>query len=415
MALTNKEVAEITGDTEEEIARITKEDGIDASIKNTSQLPSTDVMKISTDGAVCDVCGQEFTGVMAKAQLGRHKSAKHGIKSASAKEKGTAITSEQAKTEIPTTETYLATVLRAFSVPNQPGILLSMQNNPDDIPRLKDMLRAVALPNQKIEAVITLYREYLGVPSKSVDAETPSSQQSPLKQTLSTLSDTIALQSLQKIAGGGGHESSEVASLKLQLAEMKDMLLRQKSDDELKLLKEELKKSKEETEGHMGSVASALKEYITEDRHKWEMFQKDQAYSAELKAIREALQASQSGASLTLGEKMLNKGEALADKVLGGVGKFNADIINRTVANDVMEQAQRLRAMGFQPSEITQLVTATAPRPKIVNAEADHVNLQKEYQMLEKATAQPPQPKTMEEITAEHFKAMPPLKMNVEQ
>lgn len=113
-------------------------------------------------------------------------------------------------------------------------------------------------------------------------------------------------------------ESSEVAGLKAQIQEMKNLPVQNQLKTEIEKLKEEkrieidkvnetLKKNREYREGQMGSIASSLKEWMGENEHRWQFFQKDSEYNKKLDELKEEIRKSASSNNTNLTEKMLNK------------------------------------------------------------------------------------------------------------
>lgn len=380
----------------------------DASVRSTDQLPSTDIQKVpAIDGVVCDVCGQEFTGTMSRAQLGRHKSAKHGIKSAK---------SAEPKAEdiiIPTSESYLGTLLKAFSIPNKEGILLAMQNTPNDLHRLKDMLRAVAVPAPKIEGVITLYSENLGLKPEAAST-VPEVRTSPLKEVLGTMQDSLNIKLLQKmLSDDSGKESSksEIESLKRQMDErdkkLEELLLKKETDTKIEKLEAEIKRQKEENNSQVGSVSAVVEKLI----HELDKRDIQQQAREEMQKKDRIIEQMQTNTAAPLAEKMLNKVDGMLTNAGATFAKQNEQTIR---ANESIERSQMALALlrsGLTPEQTMEVIGSPKLSRPNFDIQGEYANLQKVNEAIKpKAPAQPLDP--IEEATR---KALQPIKMNAGQ
>lgn len=373
--------------------------------------------KIIDDTTVyCDVDGCEayFSGDMAKAQLGRHKSTKHGIKPQKP-------VKPIIVNEIPTSATYLETLLTAFGIPNKPGILLSLQNNPEDVTRLKDMLRAVATPMGKIDGVLTLYKEYLGVPTKNIDTNTPPKD----------FTDEMIIQAEKKsraewianLYGGGGHnkDTGEMSRLTQMIADMqkqqaeqqrqfneklvemqkqyKDDIEKSRTHDEIQALKKTLEDSKREAGGQIGGVMDNLKEFaqsitnmteknMMQNENKFEKLLLEMRHSKETDELKNQLQ--QANSSKPMGEKMFE----LLDKKTDAAGQAFASAMKETIGTERADSISRLIQNGIPAHQAMQIV-GVSQRPILPSAEAEYQKLQIATQELEREQAakqEAPQP-----------------------
>lgn len=408
MALTNKEVAEITGDTEEEIERIT---GIDDTL---NQLTSPDMMKVSDidiveDGIRCDYpgCEASFSGVMAKAQLGRHKSAKHNIKKASVTVDNKPTQTTVQSSIIPTSETKLEAILKAFSVPSKEGIMLSMQDKPDDIHRLRDMLRAVSVPAGKIEAVTNLYSEYLGVKSENNNIVPKIPEMEFADKMMIEAEKKAKAEWVAKLYGGNSNNqpNHEMDALKTQMNSiletnklLQQQLIENKRESEISELKkqnqlliEQIKQNKDDADGQAGHLAASMKDFATNISHMLEKKELESTFTKELQAIQKKLDEQSQGKTATnaaeLSSRVLDKTAELLSSAGNGFVKFNENMTRMSSQKDAGETALALMSRGVSPDQLSVIFqnNPVQPRNPGINAEA-------EWHKMAQAVATEPQP-----------------------
>ncbi len=416
MTLSRKETLDIIGSTEEEEQERTRlaqaeepswlhsKNVDDARNTNTNELPSVDVLKTSEERKfICDVCGKEVSTSLALSGHKRTHAPKGTLSRTAEKSEPTA---KEISGLLPENLKYLESVLKGFSAKSVPNIISGMQDNPSDLNELRDLLVASGTDQKSHTFILRRYGNYTGQPLPS-EGNVVVEKASPVKAMYEKMrNDRMeeAYIKMMEAQAGGANRNPETESLKLQLAEMgKRIEERDRKIEEIFTKREQEEKLKS-LEGGIGQIGSVLKDFMIDQDKKFTDF----LHRQELEKKDKEIQQISNNSAAPLAEKMLNKVDNLISNAGDGFMNVNKRVMEYNQSEMKGQQALTMRNAGFAPDQITAILANQPQKPKI--------DLQAEYQNLQRVTGTEaqPKPKTMEETTAEHFKAMPPLKMNVE-
>ncbi len=305
-------------------------------------------------------CDASFSGTMARAQLGRHKSAKHGIKKEVEQKTKGKLNTENLN-QIPTSSSYLEELLEGFAIPNRKGILLALKDDSQNIDELREALKSVRVDKNTADYIVKKYASSVGKNVADIGTPVTEPQISPLKATVGMLNDSLQVQLLQNMLQPKQSDTKnpELEQMKLQMASMVEqnkrleaLLTQQKVDNEINLLKKALEDSKREYGGQLGSLSDSMKEFVTAMMNSQEKMalQNDNKFEKlilqmqhkqetdELKKEVEIAKANSNKSFIEKGLEVVDKKLDAAGQVFGMAAKQNIDIEKAQTARDLINQ-----------------------------------------------------------------------------
>ncbi len=296
----------------------------------------------------CDECDASFSGTMARAQLGRHKSAKHGIK----KEVQTKDVKkvEKSDSQIPTSASYLEELLEGFAIPNRKGILLALKDDSQNIDELREALKSVRVDKNTADYIVKKYAASVGKNVADTGAAVVEPQISPLKATVGMLNDSLQVQLLQNMLQPKQSDTKnpEVEQMKLMMSRLEEsnralqqQLTQQATENRIKQLEEELKESRKEAQNDIGSLASSLKDFTQNLTNAFEKHILERDFHRredELKKEVEIAKANSNKSFIEKGLEVVDKKLDAAGQVFGMAAKQNIDLEKAQTARDLINQ-----------------------------------------------------------------------------
>ncbi len=342
----------------------------------------------NTNTETCEQCGAQFHGKMAKAQLGRHKSAKHGI---------TSVKESKATTKVdtgilPESLSYLKnSCLKPFGCKGLENVTQGMMDAPEDLGLLQSLLSAND-NSKNIPYILQRYSSYLGKPVPTADgvvSKPDTGAKATYKQFMEDRAEQAYISLMESQAHSkNNNESSEVATLKSEINSLKEMMLKQQQQNEINALKEELKKTKDESDSNAGSLASMLKTYMGEQEHRWQMFMKDSEHAKQLQELKDELKNG-------IPKTSIGELRGLTQDIGMGIRALNKDIMEGSSHLDTMSLAKSLSERGFSPEQIVEII-AQQQHPRVpIPPGSSHA----EWERLQRiVNTPPPQPQPQNPI-----------------
>lgn len=202
--------------------------------------------------------------------------------------------------------------------------------------------------------------------------------------------------------------------LKQQIAEMKQSFSDQlksitesKKEDEyrhtIELLKEEIKETKEQSQGQIGQVAESMKSFATEITHAFEKKEMKEDHERKEEELKKKISDIEHNRALTNEQYFAERGMEMAKegmKMVTNAGDALKEVIKPSVekqsemtsAVDRFKLASELKAQGFNPTHITEILNGrqTIRGPlQTGDARKAYENLSKITQDIKISEAQP--------------------------
>ncbi len=349
-------------------------------------------------------CNEYFSGAMAKAQLGRHKSAMHDIHKS---EKVTSPKEEhKIKDMVPENLAYLRAVLKSFSAKNTENIINGMLDNPESIDELRDLLVASGTDTKAHPLILRRYATYIGQPltenSTAISTSAPTGAKAKYRQYLEDRAEEAYIILMeQKASGNQNKDTGEISKLTQAMADMQRQfndklaeMQRQnaeqlraftesKKEDEyrrtIELLKEEIKSVRENSGSQISQVADSMKQFAMEITHSFEKKEILDKHERETTELKKEIAAAQNNKPLQ--EKMLDKTEALANNVAAGLGAMTAKGMSSQETLERANSALALAQAGYTPQQAESILNPPQQR-RVPSAKEEYENLQKTTEIL---------------------------------
>ena len=380
------------------------------------------------DGTLhCDEpgCDASFSGVMAKAQLGRHKSAKHGIHNTTAKK--SSVSKVENLNQIPTSQSYLEELLAGYNVPARNGILLSIKDDPENIDELGEALKSVRVDKNTADFIIKKYAKSVG---KNISTE-PIIQKEPdaIDDILARKKKEADLKLYDSFVQGNQNQkqdSGEISRLTQMIADMQrqqgeqqrqfneklveherkytEQLEKQRQQQELLSLKEELRAMRERSDQQIGSLSGTMSEFAKDITGSMEKYIMERDFHRKEDELKKEIEVVKANSNKSLNEKVIDKVENLVNSTGAGF----AGIARENIGNERALLLSNLLSQGIPYPQAMQAITGRA----VPSAEQEYRNLAKITSEIEqeKKAAIPQPPEKLPEPEPE---VISPVKFNV--
>ncbi len=308
---------------------------------------------------------------------------------------------------LPENLSYLRTILKSFSAKNIDNVLSGMLDSPENLDELRDLLVASGTDTKAHPLILRRYSTFIGQPlaiqpeGQQIAVKPETGAKAVYKQFMEDRAEQAYLAMMEKQAyGSNGNQKLDdvkISALEAQVKELKDLLVQNQLKNEIEKLKEEkkietdrlreeIKQIKESNESGLSTIVNSFKEYMTEDSHKWQMFQKDQQYNQELSKLREEIRNS--GSNLSIGERMIEKIDRTINNAGAGFAELNKHVLRENAAVEKADRALILAQAGFQPSQIEAILGNPQPRGTVPPGSSEKI-----WQEMQRASERPiPQP-----------------------
>lgn len=392
------------------------------------QINETEVAKPNKDKIInettvyCDEpgCDSYFSGDMAKAQLGRHKSTKHGIHNTTSPKKVSANKIDDDL--IPTTYNRLEMLLSGYGIKGSKGIMQSVNMHnveaPTFIPLLKDLLRSTGTSPGVIQAITDSWSMIIGQKPVSTEQNTVTSKPDFTDDMMAQAEKKAKLDWVMNMYGGGMNQKQSVANpeleaIKSQMTQLQasntalqQQLTQQATDNKIAALTKALEESNRANNGQIGSVMENMKEFaqsitnmqekvMLQNDAKFEKLLLQMQHKEEINEYKNRL--DQANSSKPMGEKMID----LIDKKVDAIGQGFGAAMKETIGTEKADSISRLIQNGI-PAQQAMSIVGVHPRPILPNAEQEYINLASATQQLEIEQAsklqqqKPPEPQPEE-------------------
>jgi hypothetical protein len=368
-------------------------------------LIEAEITSPSTDGQyICETCGKPFKTDLARrghmqTHVGRYPKKEKEISTS-----GSGSGKIKDDNAIPTIYDRLENLLKGYGVKGVAGIMQSANMYEIDmmafVPILKDLLRNTGTTPGLIGNIADAWSLIIGVKPEPTNAIIPEIKPSPLRETINMIQETIQLQALQNMAGNnnGNKSNPEIEAVKIQLLKMEEhnkkleeLLLKQRQEAEMQLIRDELKKTQEDNKASLGSLTNGLDEFITSFTHREELKAQEDKFTKQVQELKEELRLNN---SKPLQEKMLDKIDGTLNNLGAGFAEMNKHTIQ---ANSAIERGDRAMALinaGVPVNDIASILGGNTPqRPNLTGSS------QMEWEKLKRMTQREPKVETpIEEI-----------------
>jgi|GEM_PF-6775227 len=360
---------------------------------------STELIPTATeaidDGLHCQEEGCPYVahGTMAKAQMGRHMSASHGIrKEPTVKTTTTTATKKDISIQIPTQSSYLEELLEGFSVPNRKGIMLIMKSSPEDIEKLREALKSVRVDKNTSDFVIKEYATSIG---KQINIDSTN----PINTAPNAFNDIMTRKQKEAdmrmydnyISGNQQNQpNAEMLAMKAQIQSLTDLLTKNQLQDEIKALRAETIQQKKENDGALGGIVESMKEFMIEFKHREELKSQEDKYSRELALLKEELKNNNQITDKS--ERILN---TIGSHAASGLKSFSL-AAERVAETDnklqLLVQSNQALAAGIPPETINSFLGNAAPQmnriqlPSAERVAGEEFSRLDTYNMLDRVT-----------------------------
>ncbi len=307
--------------------------------------------------------------------------------------------SQKAVDILPENLAFLKNKMKAYGVKGVDNIITGMETDPTNLKELETMLRANGNQNS-VPYVLAIYSNLIGQPLPS--AQEGSTTQKPLSEIDKALNDTMTeriqkarLAQLERDAYGSGNQNHnpETESIKLQLAkleehnrQLQDMLLRQKQEDELKSLREELKQVKEQSGGQISEVANSMKDFSTSIVHLLDKKEMESGYEKQISSLREELRLAR---PTTQTAENLRELRGMASDIGAGIAGSMANLSKNVSTSEKGILAMHLLDRGMSPEQIENILGSQAPGLNLRGSSKQEAENLKVVEAMRKANEKP--------------------------